>query len=286
MKKETISIKSFNPYEYRFPNRKVLTLGEVHLIKELKAKGFNVDILPMDHRPVDYIFRKGESSSLEFLWPFVLILWQELPKEIILSTISDWYRKTFFQSKNLKAVSESAASNIVIIENFNGSMYNLNGSALEPLHTAKKLTEIQDLQESYRQSFLTKSANDHLPTPIFRQHSPQIIGWAKISINEIGMHIDDSIITDKQAWNDVKSKKLKGFSVAGIATKSICNICNSSYVICEHVSGQEYYNVECYNAITAALFVECSLVEQPSYSECMVEIIANQLSQSNDQSIY
>ncbi|WP_026632610.1 hypothetical protein [Dyadobacter alkalitolerans] len=279
MKNDTISIKSFNPYEYRFPHRKVLNLGEVHLIKELKSRGFKVNILPLDNRPVDYIFRKGEFASLEFLWPIILVLWQELPKEIILSTISDWYKKTFFKGKNLESVGEPVASNIVLIENFNGVMYNLNGGVIEPLQAANKLTEIQGLQEAYRESFLKKSAHDHLPTPIFRQHSPKIIGWAKMSINEIGMHIDDSIIIDQQAWDDVKSKKLKGFSVAGIATKSICNICNSSYVLCEHVSGTEYHNVECCNNIMSALFVECSLVEEPSYSECLVEIITNQLNQ-------
>lgn len=277
MQTNSFSIKSFNPYEYRFPNRKVLTAAEIHIIKELKRLGYQVNVLPDDYRQVDYLFRKGSQSVFDLAWPFILTIWQELPKEIVLGAISGWYIKTFFGGDSSKAIPGNVTNNIVCIENFSGNMYNLNGDTVSAEDAAKKLTEIGKLQRSYKKSFNEKSTFDDMPVPIFREHSPKIVGWAAISMDDKGMHIDKSIITDQQAWSDVKSKKLKGFSAAGIATRSICSICNSNFVLCEHISGTFYEGRECYNTITKALFAECSLVEVPSQPQCMVEIITNQL---------
>lgn len=281
MNEELILIKSFNPYEYQYPNRKVLTVSEIHLIKELKKRGFRVNILPDDLRQVDYIFRKGYQELFSFTLPFIITIWQELPKEIVLSTITDWYKKRFFLNDNSKPIPESVINNIVYVENFSGNMYNLNGSSLSAKDAADKLLQIEDIQKDYKQAFLQKSVYDDLPTPIYRQHSPNIIGWAKLSLDDKGLRVDKSILTDEQAWKDVKAKRLKGFSVAGIATKSTCNICNSNYVLCEHVTGSLYDNKQCHNTIEKALLAECSLVETPSNSECVVEIITNQLNSLN-----
>jgi hypothetical protein len=278
MNKKTFSIKTFNPYEYKFPNRKVLTAAEIHIVKELRHSGYEVSILPDDSRHVDYLFRKGYQSIFDLAWPFILTIWNELPKEIVLSLISGWYISTFFRGEKTKTIPRNVSDNIVLIENFSGNMYNLNGDSVRPEEVAKKLSDIADLQSLYKRSFVQKSAYEDLPVPIYREHSPLIVGWARVSIDDTGMHIDESIITDDQAWKDVKSKKLKGFSAAGIATKSTCNICNTSYVTCEHISGNEYDGVACFNTIEKALLAECSLVEIPSQSECLVEIITNQLS--------
>lgn len=224
MGEKIFSVKSFNPYEYKFPNRNVLTVTEIHLIKELKQLGYKVNILLDDPRPVDYLFRKGDQAVFDFVWPFILNIFQELPKGIVLSGIAGWYIRTFFSGDDSKSIPDNIAKNIICIENFSGNMYNLAGDTVSPGDIAKKWIDIENLQKSYKQSFIQQSSYDDLTTPIYREHSPKIVGWAKISINNIGMHIDKSIITDKQTWQDILAKKLRSFSAAGIATKSICSI--------------------------------------------------------------
>jgi hypothetical protein len=66
------------------------------------------------------------------------------------------------------------------------------------------------------------------PTPIFLGHEPKIIGWCKLRMEEERL-MSDIFLTSKEAYKMVRSGKLKGMSICGIASQSECSVCNSNY---------------------------------------------------------
>jgi len=111
-----------------------------------------------------------------------------------------------------------------------------------------------------------------LPTPIFLEHKPKIIGWCRLKATHTKLEFDDSIILDKKVYKKIKDNKIKGGSLTGIAEKSICSICKTDYVLCNHIAGQIYDGQDCINEIHEASIVEVSLVKEPINKECLVSL--------------
>jgi hypothetical protein len=59
---QVIEIDSFNPYENRFPNRKLVDNDTLKLIKILRQQGITVTVRPDNGQPLQYLFRKGVSE--------------------------------------------------------------------------------------------------------------------------------------------------------------------------------------------------------------------------------
>ena len=112
----------------------------------------------------------------------------------------------------------------------------------------------------------------HLPTPIFLEHKPRIIGWASINMNDKGLLIEDSHILNKDVFRKIEQGKIKGASFTGIAEKATCSICKSNYVECMHISGEMYNSYECINSLEKSIAVEMSFVKTPTNPECLINI--------------
>ncbi|PSL42396.1 hypothetical protein CLV51_11334 [Chitinophaga niastensis] len=265
-----IEIDSFNPYEKYFPNRKLVDKDTLTLIKLLREDGHDVIIKPRNDIPVQYLFKKG---ILEFFTnPFYAYL-SSIPTGIVLNLISDYLKKKL--ERKPEVTKKEIYNNIIIIDNSKNIFSNLDGKNFtkgEQIDLKKKKEKIQ---ANFGQCLDLRSPYPNLPTPIFYEHKPRIVGWSSIIVDDMGIKIKDSQIIDKNIFRKIETGKIKGGSMTGIAEKSVCSICGSDYVNCNHIAGEKYNNNDCINHIEKATGVEFSLVKNPINPECLVSIVKN-----------
>ncbi len=264
-----IEIDSFNPYETRFPNRKLVTIDTLKLIKLLRQQGFNVIVLPQNDMQVQYLFKKG---IVQIFADQINILVRNLPTTVIMGLIINYIQKQLDKPRKKRQDSKTINENIFITENSTNITNDLNGRKYlkgELTDIAKKKKqEIDDFGKCFNQ----KSPYPDMPTPILLEHKPRIVGWGRIADDEHGLKIEEGLILDKNILRKIGTGKIKGASITGIAEKSVCSICNSNYVECNHITGDIYEDKECTNTIWEATIIELSLVKEPINSKCLVNL--------------
>ena len=59
-----IYIESMSDYQFLHPDRKLIDLETLMLVKYLRSKNIKVVILPANNQPVEYLFKKGVNEWL------------------------------------------------------------------------------------------------------------------------------------------------------------------------------------------------------------------------------
>ena len=90
MSKQIVEIESFNPYENRFPNRKLLTRETLILIKYLREEDYEVKVLPDNDQPIEILYKKGLA---EFFADPIFIALIGIPIGIITTIVSNKIQK-------------------------------------------------------------------------------------------------------------------------------------------------------------------------------------------------
>lgn len=263
-----IEIDSFNPYESRFPNRKLVDKDALKLIKILRQEGYTVLVRPDNNTPIQYLFKKGVN---QFLSDPVYLFLIGLPTAVITGLISNYIQKRLDSKKEQKTITN--VYNNVIINDFSQKIvFNLNDKRYSLGEIKDRDQKKSTIKKEYAKSFSLISPYLDLPTPIFLEHTPRLVGWGKINITDIGLEIENCKVIDKNVFRKIQQGKIKGASITGIAEKSTCSICNQNYVECNHITGDIYEGTSCTNKIERALAVEVSLVKAPINPECLVNI--------------
>lgn len=261
MKKRKITIDTFNPYESRFPNRKLITRDTLLLVKCLRSEGYDIVIEPNNGRPIEYLYKKGIS---EFFADPVIIMLMGVPIGVVTNIISNQIQKLLDKEK----VFNKKNINIKIDNSINNYYYN---GELQDKDNCKVITKNrEELKDEFQKCFEIKSPYDKLPTPIFLEHKPKIVGWCRLWTNDTGLRTEMKIF-DEIARRRISQNRLNGLSVTGIATKTECSICKSDIVSCNHIPGEKYEGVKCLNKIFNTDYVETSLVKAPINSKCLIE---------------
>lgn len=260
-----ITIDSFNPYETRFPNRRLVTKGTLELIKELRLNGYQVIVRPENYQPIQYLYKKGFHDF--FSDPLYAFL-AGIPTSVVFNIISNYIQRYIDKQKQ----TDEVKNNIIIINQTTNEIVNLNQKAISKSEIQDKKKKSKKVQSAFDKCFSFKSPYIHLPTPIFLEHKPKVIGWCRLKATHTKLEFDDSIILDKKVFKKIKENKIKGGSLTGIAEKSICSICKTDYVMCNHIAGQIYDGLACVNEIHEATIVEVSLVKEPINKECLVSL--------------
>lgn len=91
MQKKVI-FQSYNPYEIKFPNRKIISRETLLFIKLLRSRGIVVDIEPDDNRKLEYLTQKG---FRQFLSDPVVIFLLGIPMGVFTNYVYDWIKETF-----------------------------------------------------------------------------------------------------------------------------------------------------------------------------------------------
>lgn len=260
MEKKIVKIDTFNPYESRFPNRKLITRDTLLLIKYLRAEGYEIVVQPENDQPIEYLYKKGVTEF--FANPVNLVL-IGIPISIITNIISNKIQKLLDKKESVNKTNLNIQiDNSINIYNYLGESQNKNN---------KKIIEKKrkELKGGFDKCFQIKPPNDKYPTPIFLEHKPKIVGWCTLWSDDIGLK-SEGIITDKIIRRRISQNRLNGASVTGIATKTECSICNLDFVYCKHIPGNNYSGKKCHNTIIETDFVETSIVKAPINSECLL----------------
>ncbi|UAY51638.1 hypothetical protein [Ferruginibacter albus] len=260
---QKIKIESFNPYETRFPNRKLVTKGTLELIKELRLNGYEIIVTPENDQPIEYLYKKGFHEFFDNpVYTFLI----GIPTGIIVNILSNYIQKVIDKWNQ----TEDIKNNIIIVDN--SIIINLNQQIISKSEIKDKKKKSEKVKEDFDKCFSLKSPYINLPTPIFINHKPKVIGWCRLKATYSTLEFDDAIILDNSVKRKIREGKIKGASLTGIATKSVCSICKSNYVECNHFAGDIYNNIKCINEIHEASIVEVSLVKEPINRECLINI--------------
>lgn len=263
MSKQIVEIESFNPYETRFPNRKLVTRETLILMKYLREEGYEVKVLPDNEQPIEILYKKGLA---EFFADPIFIALLGIPIGIITSIVSNKIQKLIDSLDKKETINQEHL--IIQIDNSTHNYLGENFPKEKKKMIKKKRKELKD---GFERCFQIKSPKPKFPTPIFLEHKPKIIGWCSLSTDDNGLKAE-GMITDKVIKRRIKQNRLRGMSVTGIAKKTECSICKKSYTECNHVAGNKYDNKGCYNTIIETDFVEASIVKKPINSECLVNM--------------
>lgn len=263
---KTISFDSFNPYSWKFPEKKLVTKGTLELIKELRNNGYEVIVRPENNQPVQYLFKKGIH---EFFSDPLYAYLAGIPTSVILNIASNYIQKSIDKWNQ----TDKNKKNIIIINQTFNEIIDLNKKTVTRSEIFDKKNKSKKKKDAFKRCFSRLSPYSHLPTPIFIEHKPQIIGWGRLKVSDEALEIEECKILDKTIKRKIKNGKIKGASVTGIAEKSICNICQQNYVDCNHITGEIYNGKRCANEIHEATFVEVSLVSVPINSHCILKMI-------------
>ncbi|MEN9909862.1 MAG: hypothetical protein RLZZ540_3011 [Bacteroidota bacterium] len=255
-----VKIDTFNPYENRFPNRKLVTRDTLLLIKYLRSDGYDVVIEPDNGLPIQYLYKKGVK---EFFADPVNIMLINIPITILTNIISNQIQKFFDKKQSVNR------ENINITIDNSNKTYNYLGEHHPKNHKKLVAKKRKELKDGFNKCFEIKSPYEDLPTPVFLEHKPKIVGWCYLWSDNQGLK-SKMIITDKVVKRRVSQNRLNGLSVTGIATKTECSICKSDFLNCEHIPAKKYKGQKCYNTIIETDYVETSIVKEPINSQCLI----------------
>lgn len=270
-RKKKIIIQTFNPYEARYPGRKVISRDTLNAVKQLRNQNIDVVILPEDGRPVEYVFRKG---MLDFLRDPIIAFFVGVPVNVAcgLMTSAVQYAWGRFQNVVLPGRPPETPNILFKVEGENRT-FSCSGQPMDGKSVARIVELVQQGQRDYAAAMTEKRPYPNRSAPLFREHVPHVVGWCAIGMEDGELIARDAVITDPITLEMLKSGELRGMSVAGIATKSICSICSGDYVACNHVAGEMYDGNECLNGIEESILVDVSLVRDPVNVDCFLRIV-------------
>lgn len=263
MNKQVIEIESFNPYENRFPNRKLVTRETLILMKYLRDEGYDVKVLPDNEQPIEILYKKGLA---EFFADPINIALVGIPIGVITNIVSNKIQKLIDSRGKKEKINHDNL--IITIDN---TTYNYLGKGLSS--EKKKLIKAKrkEVKDGFEKCFKIITPIPKFPTPIFLEHKPKVVGWCSLYVDDVGLKAE-GIIVNKVIRKRISQNRLNGMSVTGIAKKTECSICKKKYTECNHIAGNKYEGINCLNTIVESDFVEASIVKEPINSECLVNM--------------
>jgi hypothetical protein len=260
-----VRISTFNPYECRFPGRRVLSREALHVAKVLRAQGYAVTIGD-DDTEINLLTEKGFAEIASN--PLVLTL-LEVPLEIIAVLIA----QHFIDRRKAGALTSSTNVLLKMTKDGNEITYSQDGSTVAPEVVRDMLDAMRAQQEAYRRATLTPAPTQERPVPLLLEHTGQVVGWCRISVRPEGLHVDEGVIDDGETRRRVENGELRGFSIAGLARRATCSICGESYFECDHLSGYEYSGTMCRVTMNKMDLAEISIVADPINEKTLIQFL-------------
>ena len=254
-----IAIQSFNPYEFRFPGRRVVSRDTLHLIKRLRTNGYEVVVAPDNGSKLYYLTRKGVS---EFFADPVLVSLVSIPVNFIVSLLATLVANRLESGRTQPKDNEVR----IILESGQGGdkrRFDYRGKPLNDNQFREILDAFKGQEESYRQSTKIIAPDSTRPTPIFLEHTPKIVGWARVWLDKNGGLAAETKITDDDVLEGIQNGTMKGYSYGGLVSKATCSICQQEYVNCNHIAGEVHRRKECVVELKKIDPAEISIVSDP-----------------------
>ncbi|MEO1163347.1 MAG: hypothetical protein AAFV98_06140 [Chloroflexota bacterium] len=259
--RKTFEFTAYNPYLFRFPKYKVIPRENLHLMKELRSKGYQVKVNPDDSRKLCYLNQKGLQ---EFLSDPIVISFAsgQIALPILISIVSAW-----MYDRIKKGVRKGKETNVILRVSEDGKdiHYNHSGEPLSDSEVHLLMESMKAKQIAYADSVMEITPIQDFTIPIHLEHTGTIVGWAKpIQKRRDGLFLNDIIFTDRSTERRIKSGELRGLSIGGIVIKSTCILCNRDYIECNHIALNQYNQGECVVRIDSIRIAEISVVKNPA----------------------
>jgi predicted DNA binding CopG/RHH family protein len=254
---QEIRFRTYNPYESAYTGLQVVSRETLHLIKTLRTHGYSVVVEPDDGARLCYWVEKGLHELLsDPLYAFVV----GIPVSVILGVIANWL------SQLRQAPKPDEASLILEFdEEGNKVRYDQSGRRISDQRFGSMLAALEARKRRFEASRKIISPYPGYPIPIHLEHTCNIVGWSKGFVfddKEKAIAVDIAKICDEETWRRIQHGELMGFSIAGIVTDAVCQICRTQYVECNHIAGIEYEGRRC-TVRTVLLPAEISIVKDP-----------------------
>lgn len=255
--KKAITIQSVNPYVARYPDPKVIPRSGLDVMKQLRAEGHRVVVLPDDDRPVEYLIHKGPWDILSD--PLFIIV-ADKALDLIVGILGAYLYDKYKSSRSSDP--EVSNSSIVISDEADGRRFDHRGGELSGRRWNEIKEALENLRARYTQIHESGPPNPRFPWPVFLEHTTQLVGWTALQEDDYGRRGDFKIF-DSETRGRIEHGELIGGSITGIVAKSTCSICNGNYADCNHLVGVEYEGRSCVNGIDEVRLCSAHVVSKP-----------------------
>jgi hypothetical protein len=210
-------IQSHNPYQSRYPARRVISRDALHWVKLLREQGYSVVIEPDDGSQLQYSTEKG---LREFLADPIHMLIVGIPIATVVNILSSWLYERFMKVPSPEEVT-------IVLE------VDEKGSRTRFDHKEKPMSEkrfqsilrvLERRTERYEGSQAIKPPDATRPVPIFLEHTDKLVAWGRASLDEKGLRLCDVEVIHKRTLKKLNKGTLEGLSVAALVHDSICSI--------------------------------------------------------------
>ena len=243
----------------------VLDRPALDLVKLARSSGIEVQVDPGNQEHVEYKIRKGE---FELLRDPIFLMAVGIPLNLVVSLVANW-----LSTKNNRSPKEAEAAQVIIgiKDDDNTVFYDHVGREVSD----NRVRDLMDLLKSRANSRSTAttatSPFPDMPYPIKLEHSNKVVGWAHLEQTSRGLKANPIRFTDSETLERIRSRDLRGMSISAVVKKSVCEICDTDYSVCPHISGEIYDGKTCANHITELDLDEISVVKTPINEECLFD---------------
>ncbi len=265
-----VRFRSYNPYEARYPGRRVVSRDTLHLIKQLRGQGYRVIVEPNDGTPLNYIAEKGFH---ELLSDPVIAMLVGIPINIATNLFSNWAYDRLNKKKARLGDGDTHAV-LEFDEQGRRARYDQSGAAISDERFGLLLASLDERARRYHEVMDTRPPDPARPIPLQLEHTDKIVGWAQISVDEAGLKVDGGHVFDDDTRARIESGELKGFSIAALVKSAECSICHGEYVECDHIANEEYGGRRCTVALVRTDLAEISIVKEPVNPAALLQVRA------------
>jgi hypothetical protein len=250
-----VVIDTFNPYSARYPNRRVLSLHGLFLYKLLRQQGIDVRISGNPQHEVNYLITRGLEDWLSNPVNLLLV---GVPLQIACGWLANALPKLGKRHRQPTDVL------LELDEDGKGAHYTCQGTPLTDAQFTSLLTAMNDRRHNHAHAGRIPIPYPDRRTPLFLEHTGRVVGWAKVVLDDVGLKVDDAVVTDAETMRRIKDGSLKGFSIGGLVRQAKCSNCGGSFIECEHIPNLV--------TLTEVDLGEISIVAHPAYSLADVKV--------------
>jgi len=243
-----VIIDTFNPYSARYPDRRVLSFHGLLVYKLLRAQGIDVRVSGNPLHEVNYVITRGLKDWLSNPVNLLLV---GIPLQIACGWLANALPKPGKRRR------EPTDILLELDEDGKRARYTYEGTPLSDDQFNGLVSAMNERRQNHAHAGRMPTPYPERRMPLFLEHTGQIVGSATVVLDEVGLRIDDGVVTDDHTMQRIRDGSLKGFSIGGLVRKATCGTCGGSFLECEHMPTLV--------TLTEVDLGEISIVANPAY---------------------